>query len=273
MPSTHRLSSAIVLVAVGLYAAPSSAQDDDPYADVPATEPIAKKGAPKPVVAIPKKEPPKPVVAIPKKELPKPVVAIPKKELPKPVLPNAEEEAAAPKAGMPITEEEAAAPKAGMPITEEDEAAPKAGAPSPTVTDTATTAAAGAEDESAASDESSSSLARLFDPATMPLPVWIAAGATALTGLGALVTGSFALRTHGSYDRANDGTDATGAESLRSRGQALNLTTDVLLGVTVAGLGATATLIFVLDREPLVVARALPWIAPGTAGVTIHARF
>ncbi len=56
------------------------------------------------------------------------------------------------------------------------------------------------------------------------------------------MTGILALGTASSYDDANRGRTPERADELRSRGQAFNVTTDVLLGTTIIAAAVTAYL-------------------------------
>jgi hypothetical protein len=81
-------------------------------------------------------------------------------------------------------------------------------------------------------------------PPERPIPksVYITGLATAALGAGTVVTGILAVTTRSRYDRANDGTDPSEAEDLRSSGKTLNVVSDVLLVGTVIGVVATVYL-------------------------------
>ena len=71
----------------------------------------------------------------------------------------------------------------------------------------------------------------------------------AITGaivIGAVVTGSLALKYQRDYQSFESGGDREDAEKVRNTGEALNITTDVLIGAAVAG-AAAMTVLLILD--------------------------
>ncbi|HZO13177.1 MAG TPA: hypothetical protein VFB62_07955 [Polyangiaceae bacterium] len=71
----------------------------------------------------------------------------------------------------------------------------------------------------------------------------------AITGalvVGAVVTGSLALKYQRDYQSFESGGDRKDAEKVRNTGEALNITTDVLIGAAVAG-AAAMTVLLILD--------------------------
>lgn len=71
----------------------------------------------------------------------------------------------------------------------------------------------------------------------------------AITGalvVGAVVTGSLALKYQRDYQSFESGGDRPDAEKVRNTGEALNITTDVLIGCAVAG-AAAMTVLLILD--------------------------
>jgi hypothetical protein len=85
-----------------------------------------------------------------------------------------------------------------------------------------------------------------------PIPVyaWVTLGLTGALAVGTGVTGGLALANKSDYDEINDGSDPTAADDSRSKGQALNIATDVLLGTTVAAAGVTLILILTRPEVP-----------------------
>jgi hypothetical protein len=83
---------------------------------------------------------------------------------------------------------------------------------------------------------------------TRPVPssVYIGAVATGAFGVGGLVTGILAVGAKSRFDDANTGGNTGRADDLRSSAQTLNITTDILLGMTV--LGAAVTTYLYLSR-------------------------
>lgn len=78
-------------------------------------------------------------------------------------------------------------------------------------------------------------------PAERPTPttVYISGAATGMFAAGALVTGLLALDAHSRFEKKNDGSDTTAADSVRSQGQTLNVVSDVLILATLVGAGVT----------------------------------
>jgi hypothetical protein len=91
-------------------------------------------------------------------------------------------------------------------------------------------------------------------PAVMTRPIPPLAYATGIaTGaflLGGAVAGVLALTTHSRYNSANDGTNPTHAQDLRSSGQTLNVVSDVFFVGTVIGAAATAYLYLTRPTVP-----------------------
>lgn len=85
-----------------------------------------------------------------------------------------------------------------------------------------------------------------------PIPVyaWVTLGLTGALAVGTGVTGGLALANKSDYDEINDGRDPAAAEDSRSKGQTLNIATDVLLGTTVAAAGVTLILILTRPEVP-----------------------
>lgn len=82
----------------------------------------------------------------------------------------------------------------------------------------------------------------------IPKSVYITGLTTAALGAATIVTGAVALNTRSRYDRANDGSNPSEAEDLRSSGQTLNVVSDVLLVGTI--IGAAATVYLYVTRPP-----------------------
>jgi hypothetical protein len=101
----------------------------------------------------------------------------------------------------------------------------------------------------------------------LPTAVWVGVGVTGALAIGGGVVGALALANKSSFDDANDGSDPAAADELRATGETLNLTTDIVLGASLAGAVTTIVLYAVSGDEPAAVA-ALPRvrIAPATDG-------
>ncbi|MEM1029280.1 MAG: hypothetical protein AAGN82_02970 [Myxococcota bacterium] len=76
-----------------------------------------------------------------------------------------------------------------------------------------------------------------------PVGMWTAIGITGAAGVAAAVTGGLALSNFSSFEDARDEGDVARADDLRSRGQTLNVTADVLTGVAVAAAAVSVVLI------------------------------
>jgi hypothetical protein len=88
----------------------------------------------------------------------------------------------------------------------------------------------------------------------VPASVWAMLGVTGALAIGAGVTGGLALANKSDFDEANTGSDPENAQSLRDTGQALNITTDVLIGAAVASGAVTLILFFTRPEVPVAVA-------------------
>jgi hypothetical protein len=92
-------------------------------------------------------------------------------------------------------------------------------------------------------------------PPDRPIPktFWYGVGATAVFGVATVVMGIVSVGEKSSYNDANNGTNPERADTLRTRAQAFNVTTDVLLLGTVAAAAITG-FIYVTrpekEREP-----------------------
>jgi hypothetical protein len=93
----------------------------------------------------------------------------------------------------------------------------------------------------------------------IPTRVFVVGGASLGLAVGGAVTGVLALGKRAEFDRANDGRTPTRAQSLKTTGQALDITTDVLFATALVGAGVTTYLY--LTRPTLSVTReAAPWL-------------
>lgn len=93
----------------------------------------------------------------------------------------------------------------------------------------------------------------------IPTRVFAVGGASLGLAVGGAVTGVLALGKRAEFDRANDGRAPTRAQSLKTTGQALDITTDVLFATALVGAGVTTYLY--LTRPTLSVTReAAPWL-------------
>lgn len=112
----------------------------------------------------------------------------------------------------------------------------------------------------------------------IPIATWITLGATAALGVGATATGILALNTHGQFEEElnRSDTDESRAKDLRTKGNALNITTDVLLGAAV--ISATIATVTFLTRPKVAQHRDSAFrLAPAPlrrgGGVFLHGRF
>lgn len=78
----------------------------------------------------------------------------------------------------------------------------------------------------------------------VPTGVYVGAAATGVFTVGAVVTGLLALGKHSDYDAKNNGTDATGAQSLKDSGETLNMVNTICVGGAIVAAGVTAVLFF-----------------------------
>lgn len=87
-------------------------------------------------------------------------------------------------------------------------------------------------------------------PAERPIPksFWYTAGVTGVLGIATAVTGISAMRMHADFESANTGNTPERAGDMRGTGQALNITTDVLLAATIVG-AAVGTIIYLTRPE------------------------
>ena len=131
-------------------------------------------------------------------------------------------------------------------------------------------------------------VAAASSPAPTPAPVatsrpvtggvWAGVAVTGVFTVATVVTGALALAKHTDYVSANNGTDPSNAQSIRSTGETLNLVTDVCLGGAVVA-AAVTTILFV--GRPKVetaapTARAVevvPTAGQGGGGLTLLGRF
>jgi hypothetical protein len=89
-------------------------------------------------------------------------------------------------------------------------------------------------------------------PAPAPAPVvtsrpvtggvWAGVATTGVLTVATVVTGALALSKHSDYDAANNGSNPSNAQSIRSTGETLNVVTDVCLGGAVAAAAVTTIL-------------------------------
>jgi hypothetical protein len=109
----------------------------------------------------------------------------------------------------------------------------------------------------------------------IPVGVWAGIGVTGALVAAGIGVGAAALANKSQYNSANDGTQADKASSLRSKGQALNIATDVLLGATVVSAGITAAFLFTRPEVPVEEkkARVLPSFTLSYAGLLATSDF
>jgi hypothetical protein len=110
--------------------------------------------------------------------------------------------------------------------------------------------------------------------------VWAGVAATGVLTVATVITGALALSKHSDYQTANNGTDPSNAQSIRSTGETLNVITDVCLGGAVIA-AAVTTILFV--GRPTVESpapaqmgerfRVLPTVGTSGGGLAILGRF
>jgi hypothetical protein len=114
-------------------------------------------------------------------------------------------------------------------------------------------------------------------PTTRPTPtgVYVGAAVTGALVVGAGVTGVLALGKHSDYNKANDGSDPSKADSLKSSGQTLNLVTDIFVAGAVVAAGVTTYLFFSRPEVPAQSARLsiTPLVGPNAAALSLSGRF
>ena len=106
--------------------------------------------------------------------------------------------------------------------------------------------------------------------------VWISLAATGALAVGTVAAGVLALSNKGTYDDANDGTDPATAKAIRETGLTLNLTTDILLGATVAAGALTAILYLARPSVPLdglTMVAVTPYAGVSSGGLTFTGAF
>ncbi len=107
----------------------------------------------------------------------------------------------------------------------------------------------------------------------VPVYVWVTLGLTGALAIGAGVTGGLALANKSDFDEANTGSDPQGADDLRSKGQALNITTDVLIG-TAAAAGAVTLILFLTRPEvPVEAKTGFVTFAPTGTGAVVFGQY
>jgi hypothetical protein len=115
-------------------------------------------------------------------------------------------------------------------------------------------------------------------PTTRPTPtgVYVGAAVTGALVVGAGVTGVLALGKHSDYNKANDGSDPSHADSLKSSGQTLNLVTDIFVAGAVVAAGVTTYLFFSRPEVPAQQSARLsiiPVVGPNVAALRLSGRF
>ncbi len=112
--------------------------------------------------------------------------------------------------------------------------------------------------------------------------VWAGVAITGALAVATGITGALALGKHSDFVTANDGTNPTNAQSIKSSGQTLNLVTDVCLGAAV--IGAVVTTVLFVGRptvESPAAATAdertklavVPTIGRGAGGLSLQGSF
>ncbi len=109
------------------------------------------------------------------------------------------------------------------------------------------------------------------DGAAISTGVWIGIGVTGALAVATAVVGGVALANKSSFDEKLEAGDTDAAVELRDTGQVLNVTTDILLGTTVAAAAATVIVYFAGSGSQDETAWSLgPSVAPGWAGLTLQ---
>jgi hypothetical protein len=111
----------------------------------------------------------------------------------------------------------------------------------------------------------------------IPVPVFIAAGATVALAAGGGVVGFLASSKKGDFDDANDGSDPDKAQELRDSGSTLNLVADALFGGAIVAGAVTAVLYFTRPEVPAEqdtgALDVTPAVGPGGGSVWVTGRF
>ncbi|HEY3669174.1 MAG TPA: hypothetical protein VGL19_24415, partial [Polyangiaceae bacterium] len=115
-------------------------------------------------------------------------------------------------------------------------------------------------------------------PSTRPTPtgVYVGAAVTGALVIGAGVTGVLALGKRSDYNKANDGSDPSKADSLKSSGQTLNLVTDIFVAGAVVAAGVTTYLFVSRPEVPAQQSARLsftPVVGPNLAALSLSGRF
>jgi hypothetical protein len=106
--------------------------------------------------------------------------------------------------------------------------------------------------------------------------VYVGLVATGAFVVGAGVSGALALSKHSDFNKANDGSDPSKADSLRSSGQTLNLVNDLCTAGAVVAAGVTAYVFF--SRPELPAQQAGRWqlspaVGPNVAALNLSGSF
>jgi hypothetical protein len=121
--------------------------------------------------------------------------------------------------------------------------------------------------------------------ATRPVPagVWVGVVATGAFAVATGVTAVLAMGKHNDYESANDGSNPSNAQSIKSSGQTLNLVSDVCLGGAVVAAGVTAALFLARPTVEATTAQAsartlksmvvVPDVARSGAGLSLLGSF
>ena len=108
--------------------------------------------------------------------------------------------------------------------------------------------------------------------------VWVMVGITGALAVGSIVVGALAMERKGTYDDFAQGGDRKEAEEVRAQGEALNVTTDILLGATVISAGITAILFFTSgpdepDAPSTAALRLAPAVGSHTGALLLEGTF
>lgn len=111
----------------------------------------------------------------------------------------------------------------------------------------------------------------------VPVSVWVAGGVTGGLLVGGIVTGVLAKGKNKDFEEKNNGTDPSGAQSLKDSGETLNLVADICFLGAVAGAATTVALYFLRPEVPVkrdaTALRVSPSFGPTGGGLSLTGAF
>ena len=148
----------------------------------------------------------------------------------------------------------------------------------PGTVDSSTAAATTAVPAAAATPANATTPPPASSATTRPVRTGVYVGlvATGAFVVGAGVTGVLALSKHSDFKTANDGSDPSKADSLKSSGQTLSLVSDIFSAGAVVAAGVTAYLYFSRPEEPVAQSGSLrlsPAVGRDGAALSLSGRF